>query len=303
MLAAPYRWRAPRHSAYSAGALRTENVRKTISKRVALSLSRRLAVCDAAPAMRIASSSNHADFGQRAARSLMSRRRFVGSTASAAGAVLGAWLWVPLLTQAQTTPAQSPPPGRTPTPVPKPKILPAAPAGQGDRFFLEFAPPTDADTAAFTVGPQSGDQAHPDSIELLEAALGIENPATIGSASSGVGAGKASFEALRIVKSVDATSPDLVALCGQGATFPQMSMYVRRAGSDTDDLVYQFKLVKLTRIEVDADSGGDAPQETVDFVFGALQIAYTSVGATSPMTAAWSVVQNQPVFDTGQEGR
>jgi type VI protein secretion system component Hcp len=144
---------------------------------------------------------------------------------------------------------------------------------------------------------------HADGIDLLEAALGVENPATIGSASSAGAAGKASFEALRIVKSVDATSPDLVALCGQGTTFPRMSLYVRRAGSDTDDVVYQFKLVKLTRMEVDADTSGDAPQETVDFVFGALQIEYTGVGATSPMTAAWSVVENQPVFDAGQDGQ
>lgn len=228
----------------------------------------------------------------------MSRRRFVGTTVGAASAAVGAWLWVPLLGQAQTTsPQPAAPPGATPTPTPlvKPITLQAA-GGSGVAFFLEFPQPSEGGSSAITLTGESTDPAHPNTIDLLSAALGIRTPVTIGSSAGGAGAGKPQFEALRVIKNVDSASPGLFSAAGQSANFPLMNLYVRRPGADETTPLYQFKLVLVTRSVVAGDSTVDQPQETVDFEFGAMQV---SASAQPTDIAAWSSVLNQPIFEVG----
>jgi type VI protein secretion system component Hcp len=232
-------------------------------------------------------------------RRTLSRRRFVGRTAGAAGAALGAWLWVPLLSQAQTIPPPKKPAAAlaeaAATPIPKPQAR-QAPAGQGLQMFLEFPQPLPGATDPL-VGESTG-AAHPRTVELISASLGIKNPTNIGAAAGGAVAGRAAFEALRIVKNVDATSPTLLTVAGQGVAFPQLNVYVRRAGDEDDLLAYRFKLALVTAIAT--ASSDDSPQETVDFVFGAMDITYPGAPTgDEPGTAAWSVVTNQPELDVG----
>jgi type VI secretion system secreted protein Hcp len=242
---------------------------------------------------------------RRAGRHTISRRRFVGrAAAGAAGVAVGAWVWVPLLSHAQTTapPPRTPPTGTaapgagaaTPTPLPKPQVQ-RAPLGQGAGLFLEFIEPAQGATAPLT--GESADPAHPRTVELVSGSLGIRNPTTVGSVSGGAGAGKPQFEALRIVKNVDVTSPTLLMAAGQGTSFPQVNVYVRRGGGD-DLVTYRFAQARVAAIAI--ASSDDNPQETVDFVFGAMDITYPG-GTTGgiPGTAAWSVVNNQPVFEVG----
>jgi type VI secretion system secreted protein Hcp len=228
----------------------------------------------------------------------MSRRRFVEMTVGAAGAALGTWLWVPVLGHAQPTPPRVPAPfGATPTPVPlvKPITL-QAPGGTGVAFFLEFPAPSEGGLSQISLTGESTDAAHPNTIELLSAELGIRNRTTIGSSQGGAGAARAEFEALRVLKSVDLASPHLLLAAGEGVHFPQMNLYVRRPGSDDTVPLYQFKLVYVTRSVIAADGTVEQPQETVDFVFGAMQISATSQPVD---VAAWSAVLNQPIFDVG----
>ena len=119
---------------------------------------------------------------------------------------------------------------------------------------------------------------------------------TVASATSGAAANPAGFERLRITKSVDMSSPGIFLACAAGLSFPTANLYVRKAGGD-EDLIYRFKLVQPTNVQTAAESGAEATQEIIDFVFGALQVEYTRPGASGPITQAWSVVSNQPVFD------
>ena len=92
------------------------------------------------------------------------------------------------------------------------------------------------------------------------------------------------------------SSPGIFLACAAGLSFPTANLYVRKAGGD-EDLIYRFRLVQPTNVQTAAESGAEATQEIIDFVFGALQVEYTRPGASGPITQAWSVVSNQPVFD------
>jgi type VI secretion system secreted protein Hcp len=232
----------------------------------------------------------------------MSRRRFVGTSASAAGLAVGAWLWMPLFSHAQTTPAKPNPLAigtGTPTPVPKPRAV-RAPGSGGVQAFLEFPDPVSLSGGDLSVQGESPNADHPNTVEVLSADLGVSQAVTIGSATGGAGTGKAQFEALRIDKAVDLSSADLFAVAAAGGFFPQVNLYVRRpnGAAQGDDVVYQFKTVAVTKIDILNDSGSDQPTETVEFTFGALQITYQSPTGVTPTPKAWSTVLNQPVFET-----
>ena len=218
----------------------------------------------------------------------------MGVTAGAASAALGAWLWVPLIAQAQTTQTTQTTTG-TPKPVPTPNIVSAGSA-HGELAFLEF-PEDSPGPHPITIAGESAGRVHPGAIEVLAAALGMQNTAAGGSAAGGAAPSRATFQKLRITKLIDRSSPGLFLACTTGASFPSANLYIRKAGN-SDDIVYRLKLVVVSNVQTVARSGEDTPQEIIDFAFGALQVEYTRPGAVTPITQAWSVVENQPVFDT-----
>jgi type VI secretion system secreted protein Hcp len=198
------------------------------------------------------------------------------------------------MTQAQSTrTARTQTPSTTPTAVPTPKIVPAATA-HGELAFLEFPDPSPGRQPIAITGEVT-DPTHPRAIQVLAAALGIQNNV---SAASGSSASPATFQKLRITKSIDTASSGLFLACASGASFPGANLYIRKTGTTTtDDVVYRFKLVAASGMQTTARSGDDAPQEIIDFDFGALQVEYLQPGSNSPITQAWSVVENEPVFD------
>jgi type VI secretion system secreted protein Hcp len=149
---------------------------------------------------------------------------------------------------------------------------------------------------------ESQDKAHPNTIEVLSFSLGIENQATVGSATGGAGAGKADFTTLEIVKLIDAASPVLFSVAAAGAHFNQANLYVRKAGDQTNDyLVYRLRMVFPTRVDWSGSAGDASPTETVKFAYGALQVQYTQqapAGAAQGKvnTTSWSQVTNKPEF-------
>lgn len=166
--------------------------------------------------------------------------------------------------------------------------------------FLIF--PTAAQSTGGSLLPvgESQDPTHKGAIEVQAFAFGIENSITIGSTSGGAGAGKAKFDELAITKSVDTASPVLFEASAQGVHFPQMLLKIRKAGSTNqpDYLIYDFRMVFVTKVEWTGGGGGDAPEEMVTLVYGALQISYAPQSATgtfgTPITSAWSQINNNP---------
>lgn len=177
--------------------------------------------------------------------------------------------------------------------------------------FLVFAKPAVGTLTPITPEGETKDQtfAPLKAIELDSFSLGVENPTTIGSASSGAGAGKAKFQSFEVTKFVDKASPSLFTACASGAHFPQVDLYIRKAGATSPTgggtghsyLLYTFRMVFITTVSWSGGTGQDAPTETVDFVYGALGISYysqdtTGALATQPEVAQWSQVNNTPTL-------
>ena len=152
---------------------------------------------------------------------------------------------------------------------------------------------------------ESQDKALPGAINIKGFSWDIESPATIGSTSGGAGAGKAKLNPLKITKSVDSTSPALLAAAGAGTPFKDVALIIRKAGATGSDafLEYHLKTALVTNIETSADSGDDGVQETVTFAYGAIQERYmpqaTPTGAAAkPIINGWSQILNQPNTDS-----
>ena len=180
--------------------------------------------------------------------------------------------------------------------------------------FLVFTKPAVGALSVGTIMPEGEtmDQAFGPlkAIELASFSLGTENPTTIGSTSSGAGAGKVKFQAFEVTKNVDKASPSLFTACASGAHFPQVDLYIRKAGATPTAggatghsyLLYTFRLVYITTLSWSGGAGQDTTTETVDFVYGALGISYytqanTGALATQPEIAQWSQVNNSPTLD------
>jgi type VI secretion system secreted protein Hcp len=171
--------------------------------------------------------------------------------------------------------------------------------------FLTFTQPA---TGGLNVGGQitgageSADQAHRNAIELRSFTFGVENPTTIGSATGGAGAGKAKFSLLTIQKNIDQASTNLFQATTTGAHFPEAKLFVRKAGTGRDYLTYTFRMVFVTRVKWDGGEGDESPVETVDLVYGAMQVEYLRTDASGapvgqPARGLWSQVSNQPTID------
>jgi type VI secretion system secreted protein Hcp len=168
-------------------------------------------------------------------------------------------------------------------------------------IFLEFAGNVLGVNGESKVVGESTDARHQNMVAVNAFAFSVENKQTVGSATSGAGAGKAVFNSLTISKPVDAASPALFATLGSGGHFPQLNLYIRKAGAASGDyLVYRFKLALVTKITWTDSSGDDQPEEEVEFQYGALQVQYAQQSPNGQLAApkqqAWSQVTNKADF-------
>ena len=168
--------------------------------------------------------------------------------------------------------------------------------------FLIFPTPANG-TVYGKIQPigESQDPAHKGAIEIQAFAFGIETPVTIGSASGRAGAGKAKFNQLDITKGVDSASTALFEATAQGVYFPQVLLKIRKSGGGTtrhDYLIYDFRIVFVSKVEWTGGGGADVPEEAVTLVYGALGVSYArqTVDGTlgPPMLASWSEITNTP---------
>jgi type VI secretion system secreted protein Hcp len=168
--------------------------------------------------------------------------------------------------------------------------------------FLEFPKPALGAPGQITAVGESGDAAHKGSVQVSSFAFGVENPTIIGSATGGAGTGKAKFSTLQVTKGIDSASPGLFSALSTGAHFPEAVLHIRKAGAgpSADYLVYRFSMVFVTKVDWAAASGDDAPQETVELMYGAMQVSYAQQMATGqlgqPRLATWNQVTNTPEY-------
>jgi len=136
--------------------------------------------------------------------------------------------------------------------------------------------------------------------EMKDFSFGVENPTTIGSASTGAGAGKIKFNEFTIKKTTDKASPCFFKNSCIGTHYPAVNIAMRKAGGDPNAagkpfLIFKFGTVFTTKIDW-SGPGDEGPEESITFVYGQFGVQYTiqlpdgTQGAT-PCTA-WDQVTN-----------
>ena len=123
---------------------------------------------------------------------------------------------------------------------------------------------------------ESTDEAHKGEIEIYSFSWGASNPATIGSATSGSGAGKVSISGFNVMKKTDKASALLFKNCCTGTHFATAKVTLRKAGGEkVEYLVYDFEEVYVDAVQWSGSTGGDdTPTESVSFTFGKVSATY-----------------------------
>ena len=147
---------------------------------------------------------------------------------------------------------------------------------------------------------ESSDKTHPGEIEIESFSWGVSNPTTIGSATSGAGAGKAVPGDFVVVMPFSAASPQIFKKCVTGDHYQTAVMSMRKAGGSQraagqDFLKYNFGTVFTTKIEW-GGSSDEGPEESITFVYGSLQVQYQPQkpdGTLGDLVASgWDFIRN-----------
>jgi len=143
---------------------------------------------------------------------------------------------------------------------------------------------------------ESTTQGHEKWIEVLSYSWGVSNPVSIGS--PGAGGGKPNFQDFSFTKFVDKASPVLFFDLAGGKMIDEALFDVVRSGPDPFTfLKYKFSDVLLSSYSVGGSSGGDAPTESLSFVFGKIEMTFIpqleNGKPGTPITALWDVKLNK----------
>ena len=140
--------------------------------------------------------------------------------------------------------------------------------------------------------------------DLTSFTLDAMNSASIGSATSGAGAGKVSFQGFEFVKPLDKYSAQLFQDLASGSHLASIEIVVRKPGAtgmDVPVVQYLLKTVFLTNIHISGQSRNAT--ETIQGKFGAIQFVLygqTNSGQSTVSSAGgWSQVTNSPVTVPG----
>ncbi|MEX3742937.1 Hcp family type VI secretion system effector [Mycolicibacterium porcinum] len=92
---------------------------------------------------------------------------------------------------------------------------------------------------------ESTDARHPDEIDVMSFSWGV---AQTGPTGGGGGAGRATFQDLLIVHTIDSATPALLLACATGRHLPQATISHRKAGENQQD----YLTVKLSDVTITA---------------------------------------------------
>jgi type VI secretion system secreted protein Hcp len=133
-------------------------------------------------------------------------------------------------------------------------------------------------------------------IELDSFSFGASNPVSIGTGSTGAGAGKVSLSSFNVMKRTDSSSPLLFQKCCTGQHYAKASVALNKAGGNSavKYLVYDFKEMYCESIQWSGGAGGDdTPAEAISFAFASINVTYTPQladgTAGSAVVAGWDV--------------
>jgi type VI secretion system secreted protein Hcp len=105
---------------------------------------------------------------------------------------------------------------------------------------------------------ESTDDKHKGEMEILSFSWGCNSQASIGSASTGGGASKATFQEFQITKMADLASPKMALISANGGHIKTGKISIRKAGGDAGQMDYQtYELETIFITGMQFSSGGD----------------------------------------------
>ena len=148
---------------------------------------------------------------------------------------------------------------------------------------------------------ESQDANHKEQIDIESFSWGENNVTTIGSATSGAGAGKVKFDSFVFTTRVSQASPTLALMCANGTHAPTAVLVARKAGGKQEEYYkVTFKIVFITGYKSIGVGGTDLiPRDEVTCVFGSYEIDYRpqsrdgTLGAS--ITNGWNQITNKKV--------
>ncbi|SEK98867.1 Hcp family type VI secretion system effector [Pseudomonas agarici] len=122
---------------------------------------------------------------------------------------------------------------------------------------------------------ESKDQQHRDEIEIQSIQWGMNQSGSMHTGSGG-GSGKVSINNLSFSKSMDKSSPNLMAACSSGKHFPEATLTVRKAGgtSPVEYLVITLKEVMVASYGTNGNQGEDILHEDIALNFAKVEVSY-----------------------------
>lgn len=171
--------------------------------------------------------------------------------------------------------------------------------------FMYFTASADAEKVPGETLDEAMIKAKKKAWELLSFTIGAENNINIGSATSGGGAGKATFKEFSFTKKTDLGSPGLFQQLVTGRHFDEAVVELRRSGgsetaSGTTFMKFKFKLVMVQDIEWSGSDGDDVCEESITMQYGAMKVDYTAQLSSGKKgdkkSAEWSRVKNTAAY-------
>jgi type VI secretion system secreted protein Hcp len=121
---------------------------------------------------------------------------------------------------------------------------------------------------------ESVDAKHKDEIEVLSFSWGVSNSGSAGAPGGGGGAGKATFQDLSIVHSIDKATPELLKACATGLHIKDATITHRKAGKGQQE----YLIIKLNDVTITAVSHAGAEDqpyaESVSLKFAKVDLEY-----------------------------
>lgn len=139
---------------------------------------------------------------------------------------------------------------------------------------------------------ESQDDKFKGQIEVLSFSWGVSNPTTIGSATGGAGAGKATFHDFSIVKMIDATSPIIFEKCctGEHISSGLFTLVDRKTGLNFYKV--QFEDIIISSVQPAANPGASVPMESFSLNFAQLEVSASDSNGKNTNTIQCSMNSN-----------
>jgi type VI secretion system secreted protein Hcp len=120
-----------------------------------------------------------------------------------------------------------------------------------------------------------------------------------GTATTGAGAGKISFQNVTVTKVVDKASPLLFHALASGQRVPQCIVTIEQGDKLKQTIALTLSTCLIESISEVFEAAAPAPQETIVISFAKVQLQYTPQSPTgsaeTPITAGWDITTNSAV--------